>query len=140
MKIYRSEAPSYMLFTTILVGVMFLVLFGILPAIDKLKPEKPYSPELKNGSMVYFEIVEIKPHYATSSSNLVCTCKSAEGLDIWMYIEDSDYEDLQDLLAKDVTVTIHGKVRDTDDMSIEDLHKATRSATIVLYLSVSSDS
>ena len=140
MRIRRSEAGAYMVFGIIVVGVMFLVLFGILPAIDKLKPEKPYSPDLKNGTMVYFEAVEMEPHNFMTIRDKICLCKTPEGEQIWMMItKKSDYENLQDLLLNGDPVTIHGKMRDTDDMGIKDLHKKIDSAKIVYYLKASSD-
>ena len=136
MKIRRSEAPSYMIFMVILVGGMFLVLFGILPAIDKLKPEKPYSPDLKNGTMVYFEAVEVEQHFSANFDS-ICTCKTPEGTSIWIIMKEEKYEELQNLLSQGGSVIIHGKMRYADDMSIKHLETIIKSEMIVYYFKAS---
>ena len=132
-----------MLFIAVVVGVIFLILFGILPLVDKLKAKKPYSPDLKNGTMVYFEAVEVEDLYqAGISGDYVCKCKTPENDQVWLFIiSKSDHEYLQGLMADGDSVTIYGKVRDTDDMSVKNLATATGSDKIVLYeeASVSSD-
>ena len=148
MKIRRSEAPSYIIFSLVVAFIIFGLLFGVLPALDKLKKEYPYSDDLKNGTKVYLDIIDLNPVY-TAGATLICKCHFLDGSEVWMLLNSSEYKSFEgaeeswlgsmltySALSFNEPVRVHGKIRDSDDMPYKDLEKKINSPTIVLFQSL----
>ena len=150
MRIYRKDAPFFLLYMTILIVLMFVVIFGILPLIDSLKPEYPYSADLTNGKRVAFEIVDLDPTYSASST-LICSTHLSGGEQVWLLLSSGKYKKLEGAktswfgsmqtyaaLTFSKPVKVHGKMRDADDVGIKGLEARIGAPKVVYVNSIES--
>ena len=148
MKVYKSSLLSYFIFTVAFVAAIFLIIFWVVPAIDRAKPEYPYSPELKDGQNAILEIVDLDPSFETSSSKMICSCHLTNGSNVWLLMSHKEYDSFEGATTgklgntttyADLTfskpVTVHGRVRNSDKVGIKGLKGRIKDPIIIIFKS-----